>query len=155
MWVSGICMLGPWPTSHQGLSGHQDSSDRALFSCPWTCPSQIPGTDIGDAHPSPSPYNTTVFLITQQTSRDRRGVLSWVQAAWNPRKFQEVTEEEEQSPCNKTLKTDKARALKTLLEHCEWKLQDFGSRWLHTYRTYVCLDAPHFQPVCSDTVAAF
>lgn len=42
--------------------------------------------------------------------------------SWNPRTSQEVTAEEEQSPYNKTLKTSKARALKALSEHCEWKL---------------------------------
>lgn len=105
-----------------------------------------PGTDISDAQPSPSPHNTTVLLITLQIPRDRRGCPVILRSACNPRTSQEVTAEEEQPPYTKTLKTNKARALKALSEHCEWKLQDYGSRWLHTYRTHVCLDAPHFQP---------
>lgn len=155
MWVSGICMLGPRPSSHQGLTGHQDSSGTALSSCPHTCPSQIPGTDINDAHPIPSPSTPACSWSPCRSLGTEEGVVSWVQAAWNPRTSQEVTAEKEQSPYSKTLKTNKARALKALLEHCEWKLQDYGSRWLHTYRTHVGLDAPHFQPAWSDTVGAF
>lgn len=108
-----------------------------------------------DAQPSPSPHNTTVLLIPLRSPRTEEGVLSRLQVDWNPQTPQEVTAEEEQSPYNKTLKISKARALKALSEHCEWKLQDYGSRWLHTYRTYTFMDAPHFQPVWSDTVGAF
>lgn len=72
MWVSGSCVLGPWPTSHWGLPGHQDSSDSPLL-LPTTMSLSIPGTDISDANPSPSPHNTSMLLITLQISRDRTG----------------------------------------------------------------------------------
>lgn len=115
----------------------------------------------------PSQHQALISMMPSQVLPTRTPSCSWSpcsslgteegvqQAAWNPRTSQEVTAEEEQSPYNKTLKTNKARALKALSEHCEWKLQDYGSKWLHTYRTYVFLDAPHFQPVWSDTVGAF
>lgn len=97
-----------------------DSSDTALSSCPQCL--SIAGTDISDAQPSPSPHNTTVLLTPLRSAGTEEGVLSRLQAVWNPRTSQEVTAEEEQSPYNKTLKTSKARALKALSEHCEWKL---------------------------------
>lgn len=147
MWVSGICVLGPWPTSHEGWTDWAPGQLRhSPLLLPITCPSQHQAlTSVVPSQVLP-PTTPLCSWITLQISRDRGGCPVILQAACNPRTSQEVTAEEEQPPYTKTLKTNKARALKALSEHCEWKLQDYGSRWLHTYRTRVCLDAPRFQP---------
>lgn len=153
--VSGICVLGPWPPSHQGLAGHQDSSDTRhsplLLHTKLRVSLSIPGTDISDAQPSPSLHNTTV--ITLQSSRDRRGYPITAAGSLESTNIS-------RSYCRgrvslqQNMKDKQSKSFKSPLGAL-CVVPDYGSRWLHTYRTCVCLDAHHSQPVWSDTGNAF
>lgn len=141
-------MLSPctqaWPTCHQGLLRIPAQLRRtALSSSPCMCPSQYqaltwtkPNSFPPQHHHVPATLHTVCVL--RGLPRRSPGKSESHHGLTQPEiqePSQEVIAEEEQPLYYKLLKTNKARGLKALLGHCEWKLQDYASRWLHTYRT--------------------